>query len=272
MVKLGVTTLPEFPKDVTDRNRTSPFAFTGNKFEFRAVGSNQSCAGSNTVLNAAFAEALDHITDRLEKSSKNTHDALQTILQDIVKKHKRIIFNGDNYTNDWEKEAEKRGLPNIKKTDESLKAIISKKTIGLMEEYNTLSEIELKARYEINLERYKAAIDIEGKTALDMARTMILPAAIEHQKNLADTIGSLKAAGVSASSVGSLKKELDKASALVSDFIKKADELENSVKKNSTQNIMKSMKEIRVVGDALEDVVADEIWPMPKYLELLFIY
>ncbi|MFH1403302.1 MAG: glutamine synthetase III [Candidatus Altiarchaeota archaeon] len=274
-VRLGVTTLPEFPKDVTDRNRTSPFAFTGNKFEFRAVGSNQSCAGANTVLNVAFAEALDHISDKLEEAlskNKNKHEALQEILQEVVKKHKRILFNGDNYTKEWEREAEKRGLPNIKTSDEALKAIISKETIEVMGKYDVLSKKELEARYEINMENYVKTIDLEGKTALDMAQTMILPVALKHQRNLAKTVRGLKHAGVKPAASRGVKAELDKVSYLVSRLIASIKGLEKSVDDGKTRTTIRDMIKLREVVDELERTVDDALWPLPKYRELLFVY
>ena len=199
-LKLGVTSLPTLPRDATDRNRTSPFAFTGNKFEFRAVGSEQSCAGPNVVLNTIVAEALDEICTQLDSdvaAGKDFNEALQDILSATVKKHKRILFNGDNYTDEWVVEAEKRGLPNLKKTPEALKSLLTEKAIGVFGKYNVLSEAELKSRYEVYSEAYEEQVAIEARCAITMAKTSIAPVALEYQSELAETIKAVEAAGVS---------------------------------------------------------------------------
>ena len=189
-MKIGVDTIPVMPRDTTDRNRTSPFAFNGNKFEFRAVGSSQSCAGANIVLNTITSEVFDEISTQLEavKKKSDFNKTLQNILQKMVKKHKRIIFNGDNYSKDWIKEAKKRGLPNLKKTPEALKAIITQKAEKVFEKYNVLSKTELHSRYEVFVENYDTTIKIEGKLASDMALTMILPVAIKQQQMISENI------------------------------------------------------------------------------------
>ncbi|HHQ44921.1 MAG TPA: glutamine synthetase type III [Candidatus Altiarchaeales archaeon] len=274
-LKLGATSLPDLPKDTTDRNRTSPFAFTGSKFEFRAPGSALSCSGPNMVLNTIVAEALDYIADKLEKGVKGGKDknkALQEILQDIVKKHKRVLFNGDNYSQDWVNEAAKRGLPNIKTSDEALKAVTSNKTIATFEKYGVLSRKELESRHEILMENYMKTIDIEGKTALDMAKTMILPAATRQQSRLAKTVKHLAEIDAENPSLTGHKKQLDKISRLTADLYKNIQELEKTVEDGQTQTTKNSMNKLKQTIDTLEKETSDKNWPLPKYSELLFIY
>jgi len=274
-MKLGVTSLPEFPRDVTDRNRTSPFAFTGNKFEFRAVGSNQSCAGSNAVLNTIVAEALDYICDRVEEEMSDGiefNTALQKVLKEVVKEHKRVIFNGDNYSEEWLNEAKKRGLPNIEATDQALEALISEKTIKLFEQYSVLSERELRSRYEIYMENYEKNIDIEGKVAVDMAKTMILPAVLKSQRKLAKTLSDLRESSVDDKTVKNLEKQLEYMSGLIGDVYEGIDNLQKAIREEDTHGILEGVEGLRETVDALEAEVDDNLWPLPKYKELLFVY
>jgi len=274
VMELGATSLPKFPKDVTDRNRTSPMAFTGNKFEFRAVGSGQSCSGPNATINCIVAEALDDISDKLEKATAEGADfnkALQNILSDIVKKHKRIIFNGDNYTAQWQKEAAKRGLPNIKTTDEAIKAIVSKETVELFGKYKVLSKVELESRHHIFKETYEKTIDFEGRCALDMAKTMIAPAAIKYQTRLARGIENLHKAGGGPSKVP-MKKQLAVVSKLIAKMFSETGALDKALGKADTKATLKHMTSLREVVDALEGEVDDRSWPMPKYRDMLFLY
>ncbi len=191
ILEIGVDALPKLPRDATDRNRTSPFAFTGAKFEFRAVGSSMSLAGPNIVLNTIVAEALDEICVQLEadkKAKKDFNASVQKILRDIIKKHKRVIFNGDNYTESWVKEAEKRGLPNLRTTPEALEELNTPKAVGLFEKYGVLSKEELKSRYEVYVETYQTIIDYEAKLSADMAKIKIIPTVVAYQEELANTI------------------------------------------------------------------------------------
>ncbi|HPN88597.1 MAG TPA: glutamine synthetase III [Candidatus Omnitrophota bacterium] len=185
ILEIGVDALPKLPRDATDRNRTSPFAFTGAKFEFRAVGSSMSLAGPNIVLNTIVAEALDEICVQLEadkKAKKDFNASVQKILRDIIKKHKRVIFNGDNYTESWVKEAEKRGLPNLRTTPEALEELNTPKAVGLFEKYGVLSKEELKSRYEVYVETYQTIIDYEAKLSADMAKIKIIPTVVAYQE------------------------------------------------------------------------------------------
>ncbi len=275
VMKLGVTSLPEFPKDVTDRNRTSPFAFTGNKFEFRMVGSGMSCSGPNTVLNTIVAEAVDEVSDQLEAALAKGEDfnkALQGIIQAIVVKHKRIIFNGDNYTKEWEREAAKRGLPNVKTTDEAIKAIASEETVRLFTKYGVLSKAELESRYHIFKETYEKTIDFEANCALDIAKTMVLPAALKQEARLAKGIKAMKDAGVNGESVKPRRRNLVEVSGLNARLFAEIEALEDALSKRDMKAQLRRMGSLRTVVDALEAEVDGRLWPMPKYREMLFLY
>jgi glutamine synthetase len=270
-LEIGATSIPKFSRDVTDRNRTSPFAFTGNKFEFRAVGSNQSCAGANVIINTIVADVLDEICTQLESdvaADKDFNESLQTILQDIVKKHKRILFNGDNYTEDWHKEAEKRGLPNLKTTPDAIGEMANEKAIALFEKHKVLSKSELESRYEIYKEQYEATIEIESKVSLDMAKTMILPVAFEYQSELVATIKSVKDSGCK---VNNMEGLLAKLCSLTEDILSKIEKLEGSIENGSAKEMIASMNELRECVDGLEGIIPNEIWPLPSYAEMMFM-
>lgn len=267
-INLGVDTLPPLPRGNTDRNRTSPFAFTGNKFEFRAVGSNQSPAGANVVLNTIVAEALDDICTRLEKAleeKKDFNESLQKILSSIIKKHKRILFNGDNYTEAWAQEAAKRGLPNVKNTPEALKAFTTPKAEKLFEKYGVLSKRELHSRYEIYSEGYDKAIAIEARAALYIARTMIVPVVLTTQNEIADTIEKVSNAGGSVTGARGALKAMCAETEKLFKAIKALEKADTSVKQ------LMAMEKLRDVVDTLEEIVPDDIWPMPSYVEMLFM-
>ncbi|MBU2596881.1 MAG: glutamine synthetase III, partial [Planctomycetes bacterium] len=272
-LKLGVSVLPPLPKDCTDRNRTSPFAFTGNKFEFRMVGSAQSTAGPMFVLNTIVADVLKEIADELEKST-NVKTAVQKILEKISKEHRRIIFNGDNYTEEWTKEAVKRGLPNIKSTVESLKTIMDDENVQLFVNHKVLSKAELKARTEILLDAYSMTINIEAKTTLNIAQRQILPAAIEYSGKLGKAVESINNAGVCPSVQ---KRALSKTCELISELNSSIDELkkavvvaidiDNTAKKaeNFRDYVVPAMNNVRKAVDSLEMVVDAKMWPLPTY-------
>ena len=270
-MRIGVDTLPPLPLDATDRNRTSPFAFTGNKFEFRAPGSSQSCAGPNTVLNTIIGDAINSICDKLEKcTTKNFNAELQKILQGIIKKHKRIIFNGDNYAAAWRTEAAKRGLPNAASTSEAIKAITAPKNIKLFEKYNVLTEKELDSRYEVFTEEYKGKVLIEGEIALEIARSMILPAVSEEYKQAVSALSKAKSAGISAGTKG-LKKKAELIGKGLDNLVINTDKLASALDASS-KKIIDSMNTLRETVDALELITADKNWPLPKYREMLFVY
>lgn len=278
-LSFGALSLPVLIKDATDRNRTSPFAFTGNKFEFRMVPSSGNIAGANSVLNTAVAEILSEVADRLEKAS-DVDAEVQAILTEIAKNHKKIIFNGNGYSDDWVVEAEKRGLPNIKTTVESIKALIVEKNIALMEKHNVLSPTEMHSRYEVYLENYSTIINIEAETALLMAKRQILPAVIKYQTSLAGSVAAVKAAGVDAKVQTELLAEVAE---LTASFKGKITALESSLEKvqgltgdaydiahSYKFDVFEKMGELREVADKLETIVDVEFWPLPSYGELLF--
>ncbi len=269
---VGVDALPHLPKDATDRNRTSPFAFTGNKFEFRAVGSHQSCSGPNVALNTIVAEALDEIATRLEKAKgPKFNAALQDLLKEIIKKHKRIIFNGDNYSDAWKKEAEKRGLPNLRTTPEALKALASAKAEKIFEKYEVLSKRELHSRYDIYVEEYEKTILIEGKTGLDIAKTIVYPAAVSYQTEILSSITALKAAGVKEGSAAQTAKAKAVGS-LIDELASVSSKLDKAIADHAADKIVKELVSLRAVVDTLEKEVDDAKWPLPKYGEMLFLY
>ena len=281
VLKIGVTTLPDLPKDSTDRNRTSPFAFTGNKFEFRMVGSAASIAAASFTLNTIAAEILSQIADRLENATSFEAD-VQKLLQEIVKNHGRIIFNGNNYSEAWIAEAEKRGLPNIRSTVDAIPAIMAEKTVVLFEKQGVLNRHELESRYEINLDNYIKTINIETLTMLNMAKRQILPAAIKFTAVLADTINAIKKTGIKAdtSAQEELLKEI---STTVASFKKHISALEKVTLNAANMQgdtykqacfyrdqVVVKMSDLRTDGDKLETLVDAELWPMPTYEDLLF--
>ena len=278
-LKLGVTTLPPLPKDCTDRNRTSPFAFTGNKFEFRMVGSGQSTAGPNFVLNTIVAEILCEIADELEKA-KDVQATTQAILQKIATQHAKIIFNGDNYTEDWVKEAERRGLPNIRNSVDGLKGMIDKDVENVFVKHGVLSKHELHARYEIISERYCKEINVEALTMLHMAKRQIQPAAMEYSGMLAGTVSALKSAGATSKAQSRLLKEI---CSLIDALQVNIVSLEEAVGKASGVSpapkqaaayrdlVIPGMTAVRAVADELETMVDASIWPLPTYAEMLFL-
>jgi len=277
-INVGVDTLPQFPKDNTDRNRTSPFAFTGDKFEFRTVGSAQSIAGVNVALNTIAAEALDEIATRLEKAT-DTNAEVTAIIKDIYKKHGKILFNGDNYTDAWLKEATKRGLPNARNAVDGLKAFVTTRALNLFEKYDVLSKKELHSRFEIYIEKYAMQINIEAMTAIDMVKKQFLPAGIEYATFLADSVASLKGAAVPAPVQEDLLKKVSaslasayKNLATLETATGKAQKTADSVKQAEAyrDKVIPVMQALRVDIDALEMLVPADIWPVPTYAELLF--
>jgi len=281
-LKLGVSTLPPLPKDCTDRNRTSPFAFTGNKFEFRMVGSSQSMAGPNFVLNTIVADVLAEIADELEAActAGNIDEAVQALLQRYAKEHKRIIFNGDNYAAEWVAEAERRGLPNIANTVDSLNTIVEPENIAVFERHGVLNASELEARHEILLEAYAKSINIEGQTALQMVRRQILPAAIKYSTALAESVNAVTSAGVSPA--GQIKV-LAKTTSLVTDLEAATDVLSAELAAAGATDcveaqarayrdgVVTAMDKVRELADSLEEIVDSDLWPLPSYAQMLFI-
>ena len=282
-MQIGVTVLPEFNKDTTDRNRTSPFAFTGNKFEFRMLGSNESIACANVFLNTAVADVLGEFADKLEKSKDFKADLHQLIL-DTIKEHKRIIFNGNGYDDSWVKEAEKRGLSNLRSTPEALAHTMDEENVKLFEKYGVYSKVELESRYEIHNENYSKIINIEAETMLEMAKKNILPCASKYASKLAQTIGAKKLACDECDCTYEAQM-LKKVSALTSSIYEKTGKLESAVNEAKVladkgdsgktaffyrEKVFTAMGELRSYADELEVITPKELWPFPSYGDLLY--
>jgi glutamine synthetase len=278
---IGVSVLPKLPRDAGDRNRTSPFAFTGNKFEFRAVSSGQNIAFPATCLNVAVAESLDFMAGQLEAAlskGQSLEDAVASLLKKLIKQHRRIIFNGNNYSDEWQKEAGKRGLLNQKNTVDALPALVKPEVIKTFEKFKILNERELHARYEVNLETYCKTINVEAQLMVLMADRYILPAALEYQRRVADSVSAVKAAG-SASKEG--KKLLDRLVNLVDHFRAQTqtlaaalDHASSSTEKHAKHmrdTVVPAMAALRELGDQIELTMPHELWPLPTYREMLFI-
>ncbi len=278
ILRTGVSTLPDFVKDATDRNRTSPFAFTGNKFEFRMVGSEDSIGSPNTILNAIVAEAFCEAVDRLEKA-ENFDLAVHDLIKEYMTEHQRIIFNGNGYAKEWTQEAARRGLPNIPSMVEAVDTLTTEKSIRLFEKFGIFTEAELRSRAEVLYETYAKTINIEALTMLDMANKQIIPAVIRFAKTLADTAASVKAAGGDASVMEELLKTVTEK---LSEMKKASEDLEKEEKEASAMErgkeqafyyhdrITVRMSELRKPADELEKLVDKEYWPFPTYAELLF--
>lgn len=279
-MEIGVRVLPKFFKDTTDRNRTSPFAFTGNKFEFRMLGSAFSIAGANIVLNTIVAEELSQFADILENSS-NFDEDLNTLIKNTIKSHNKIIFNGNNYSNDWVKEAEKRGLLNLKTTPDALPSFVNSKNVELFTKHHVLSETELYSRYEILLDNYSKTIHIEALTMIDLAKKEIIPAILGYQGEIAEIANNKKKLSFSIQCC--LEENiLNKISALGNSLYSKLEDLEKSVldaklhtealdlAKYYREPVFMNMQQLRAVVDELETLVSKKYWTLPSYGELLF--
>ncbi len=278
---VGVDVLPPLAKDAGDRNRTSPFAFTGNRFEFRAVGSNQSIAGPLVAMNTIVAESLDYCATRLEADIKGDPNklnaALQKLLAEIIKEHGAVVFNGDGYSEEWHKEAKKRGLLNLKTTPEALPVLQTTAVKQLFRKYKVLSTRELESRYETYLEQYCKSVAVETNLTIEMSHTMIFPAAVRFQNELASTCANLKAVGYEFDT-----DTLDRVTALVKELQDSTAALEKAVAgahattllaeaKHSCDVIVPAVLKVRNAADKLEGLVADDLWPLPTYQEMLFI-
>jgi glutamine synthetase len=283
LLDTGAAVLPVLPRDAGDRNRTSPFAFTGNKFEFRAVSSNQSISFSNICLNVAVTESLDYVATELEqmvkKGKRKIAEAVAELLQKIIKEHKQIIFNGNGYSKEWEKEAAKRKLLNLRTTPEALPQIITPDVIRMFEKYSVLNERELRARFEVMTETYNKTVNIEGQLMTLMANRYILPAAIRYQTQVAQSVSAVKSAG-GVSKAG--KRTLDDLTKGVDDFRAKTEALEHALEHSASgsveqharyfrDQVIPKMAALREAGDKLELVIPSDMWPLPTYREMLFI-
>ena len=281
---LGASTLPQIPRHASDRNRTSPFAFTGNKFEFRAVGSTASVAWPNTVLNTIVAESLDFVATELErKAGKNPSEAkletaVKAVLKDVLKKHRRVCFDGDGYSEAWHKEAARRGLPNLPSTADCLGVFASKSAKDLFSKYGVLSPRELEARHDVLVEHYNTVLAIEGRTLVQMVRTQVLPAALRAQEELASAVSTTLAADVDCADT---QAELKSYVAMVDELRASVRELETLAARHHKDDVAEmrflrdhvvpSMNRIRAACDALERVTPADLWPMPTYAEMLLM-
>ncbi len=277
-LNIGADSLPALPKDNTDRNRTSPFAFTGNKFEFRMVPSSLSISGPNTVLNTITAEALDIIATRLEKA-KDTNKEAAAIIKETINKHGRVIFNGNNYSEDWVKEAKKRGLPNIRSMVEALETLALPATVKMFEKYKVLTKEELHSRYEVYLEKYSKDINIEARASVDMVRRQYIPTVITYTGELAEVVTSLRSAGASSAVQKALLSEI---TMLLDSATKKLETLQAMLAKaqgiaeahakaaSFRDKVVPAMNNLRKDIDTLETLVPATSWPVPSYADMLF--
>ena len=280
VMHIGVDTLPHLPTDPGDRNRTSPFAFTGNRFEFRAPGSGQTVAVPMIILNTIMADSFDYMASVLEKAVEGGTDfdeAVQQLLTEIITEHGAVVFNGDGYSDNWQIEAAERGLPNLKTSLDAIPQLITPEAIEVFEKYGVFNERELHSRYEVRLEQYALTIGVEAKLALELGTTVILPAAVRYQTELAQNVATLKKAGVAAdttlleavstpiadltAAVGALKAALSDHSA----------ESALDEAKHAQEALLPAMEAVRTAADDLEAVVADDLWPLPTYQEMLYI-
>ena len=282
ILDIGVSVLPKLPRDAGDRNRTSPFAFTGNKFEFRAVSSNQSIAMPNVVLNLAVTEALDYCATELEKSlkeGKKLQAAVKLLLVKLVKENKAIIFNGNGYSDDWQKEATKRGLLNHRTSVDAYGEALKPEVIEAFEKYGVLNEREVHARYEVAVEQYNKTLNVEAQLMVLMMNRYILPAAYRYQTQLAESVAAVKAAGASAKET---RRALDDVCRLSDEARIRVDQLQKLLEHETNGNAVKhakyfrdkvipAMEALRTTGDHLEGIVPHDVWPFPTYREMLFI-
>ena len=277
-LQTGVDTLPDLAKDATDRNRTSPFAFTGNKFEFRMVGSRDSIAGPNVVLNTIVAEAFSEACDALEKAD-NFDEAVHDLIKKYATEHQRVVFDGNGYSDAWVEEAERRGLPNIRSMVEAIPALTTDKAINMFEKFKVFTKAELESRAEIKFESYAKAINIEARTMIDMASKQIIPAIIKYTKELADTVVAVKEAGADASVQAELLTEVSgllaeskkalEALKVVTDQAAAMEEGEDQARFYHS-DVVPAMEALRAPVDKLEMIVDKEAWPMPSYGDLIF--
>jgi glutamine synthetase len=279
-LQIGVDTLPVLPSDPGDRNRTSPFAFTGNRFEFRAPGSMQSIAGPMVIINTILAEALDHIATGLESlldSGTEFNEAVQAVLQEIIATHGNVVFNGDGYTDAWQAEAAERGLPNLRTTLDALPQLITEESLELFSKYGVFSHREMHSRYEIALEQYILSVGVEARLTLEMATTSVLPAASRYQTELAANLATLRAVGMTgdSSTLDEVSSALD---ALRAGIAKLRHELGTKAAKHAAAEakhaqvaLLPAMAAVRAASDDLEGLVADDLWPLPTYQEMLYI-
>jgi len=277
---IGVDTLPVLPTDPGDRNRTSPFAFTGNRFEFRAPGSMQSVSGPMVTINTIMAEALDYIATDLEAATAAGTDfntAVQNVLTEVITNHGAVVFNGDGYSENWQIEAAARGLPNLRTTLDALPELVSEPAMELFERYKVFSHREMHSRYDIGLEQYALSIGVEARLTLEIGSTLVLPAGVRYQTELALNVGALKAAGIEADVAS-----LEQVSGPVADLRAALAVLRSALAADTGMTalaeaeyardaLLPAMAAVRAASDLLEGVVADDLWALPTYQEMLYI-
>ncbi|HEY2431593.1 MAG TPA: glutamine synthetase III [Vicinamibacterales bacterium] len=282
ILDIGVGVLPKLPRDAGDRNRTSPFAFTGNKFEFRAVSANQSIALPNVCLNVAVTESLDHVASELEKSLKSgekLQSAVKTLLTKLIKENKRIIFNGNGYSDDWQKEAAKRGLLNLRTSVDAYGEALKPDVVKAFEKYGVLNERELHARVDVAIEQYNKSVNVEAQLMVLMANRYILPAGFRYQGQLAASVAAVKSAGTTARET---RRTLDQVTAIIDDMKTRVEKLQQLLEHESNgeadkhakyfrDRVIPAMNVLRESGDALECLVPQDLWPLPTYREMLFV-
>jgi glutamine synthetase len=276
-MQIGVDTLPVLPTDPGDRNRTSPFAFTGNRFEFRAPGSMQTVAAPIVTINTIMAESLDFCATALENATGDFDAAVQELLKEIISEHGAVVFNGDGYSEKWQAEAAERGLPNLRTTLDALPELVTEPAMELFAKYGVFNHREMHSRYEIALEQYAMTVGVEAKLTAEMGATQVLPAAVRYQTEMAQNVATLKAAGIDADVTG-----LEEISALVTGLraalaTLKAELADHSADttlaeaEHAGAKLLPAMAAVREAADELENMVADDLWPLPTYQEMLFI-
>jgi glutamine synthetase len=276
---IGVDTLPELPTDPGDRNRTSPFAFTGNRFEFRAPGSGQTINVPMIILNTIMADSLDYMATVLEKAVGEGEDfdvAVQQLLTEIITEHGAVVFNGDGYSENWQSEAAERGLPNLKTTLDAIPELVKPEAVEVFEKYGVFSARELESRKEVRYEMYALTVAVEAKLALELGSTVILPAAIRYQTELAQNVATLKTAGLTPDTT-----LLEAVSVPIAELTAGLADLKAALAEHGgesaaeeaahAQSLLPKMDAIRAAADTLEGVVADDLWPLPTYQEMLYI-
>jgi glutamine synthetase len=273
-LEVGVDVLPPLPKDAGDRNRTSPFAFTGNKFEFRAVGGGQAISGPLIALNVAVAEACDYIAGKLEAaigSGKSLNVAVQTLLTELATEHAPIVFNGNNYSDEWHREAEKRGLPNLRTTVDALPVLNSPEVVKAFDKYGVLSPRELRSRYDIYMEQYVKTVLVEAKLVTKIGKTIILPAAIRYTAELAAAAPVSAPAKKLLGEVAGLSEKLDSGLSSLEKALGHSSSSVDAEAKHLKDEVLPLMLSIRSAADGLETLIADDIWPLPTYQEMLYV-
>ncbi len=276
-----MSVLPKLPRDAGDRNRTSPFAFTGNKFEFRAVSSGQTIALPNIALNVAMTESLDYVATQLEtavKGGKSIDAAVKALLLKVIKEHKRIIFNGNNYSDSWRKDAAKRGLLNLTNTVDALPELVKPDVVKIFEKYKVMNDRELHARFDVAIETYIKTLNIEGQLMTLLANRFILPTSLQYQKDVAESVRAVRAAG---GTMREGKKLLAKITKLVDAFRVQTEKLERALEfhspsaakhaKHMRDVVVPAMAALRTTGDQLELMIPHETWSLPTYREMLFV-